>query len=68
VVKFPRPKTSAQQAAEKVDEAANSSPQALKRDTFPMAYGTTKVVPFPRICVGLSSSAACEVVPFPKPA
>jgi len=31
-------------------------------------FGTTEVVPFPKTCVNQSFSAACKLVPFPKPA
>jgi hypothetical protein len=40
-----------EEAAEKLDKAAKSSPRVLKRNTFSMTYGTTKVVPFPTACV-----------------
>ncbi len=56
----------AEQAAEKIDKAAKSSPQALKRDTFSTTYGTTKVVPFPKHRANQSFSAACKAVPYPR--
>ncbi|MBZ5614484.1 MAG: penicillin acylase family protein [Acidobacteriia bacterium] len=64
---FQGPNGTAQHLAEEAAEGAGSLPQALKRDSFSTAYGTSKTRALPRTCANRIFSASCEAVPYPKP-